>query len=223
MRYNNPIIPGFYPDPSICKADGRYYMVCSSFQYFPGVPLFESRDLVNWTQIGHVLTRESQLPLKGAGSDGGIYAPTIRFHEGRFYMVTTNISGMGNFYVWTDDIYGEWSEPVKVQQGGIDPSLYFEDGRAYFMSNGDDDQGVSGVTQCEIDIETGEKKSPSVRLAGDRGKVSGVSSSLQDKWAVLPDGGGGRHGVRAYGGLCQGPVRERAFHLLSRQPGTYQS
>lgn len=161
MRYNNPIIPGFYPDPSICKADGRYYMVCSSFRYFPGVPLFESRDLVNWTQIGHVLTRESQLPLKGAGSDGGIYAPTIRFHEGRFYMVTTNISGMGNFYVWTDDIYGEWSEPVKVQQGGIDPSLYFEDGRAYFMSNGDDDQGVSGVTQCEIDIETGEKKSPS--------------------------------------------------------------
>lgn len=77
-------------------------------------------------------------------------------------MVTTNVSGPGNFYAWTDDIHGEWSEPLRVQQGGIDPSLYFEDGKAYFMSNGDDDQGISGVTQCEIDIETGEKLGPSM-------------------------------------------------------------
>ncbi len=161
MKYTNPIIPGFYPDPSICKAEGKYYMVCSSFHYFPGVPLFESEDLINWTQIGHVLTRDSQLPLKGQGIGGGIYAPTIRYHEGRFYMVTTNVGGMGNFYVWTEDIHGEWSEPVLVEQGGIDPSLYFEDGKCYFMSNGDDDEGVSGITQCEIDIETGKKLTPS--------------------------------------------------------------
>ncbi len=161
MKYTNPIIPGFYPDPSICKAEGRYYMVCSSFHYFPGVPLFESDDLINWTQIGHVLTRDSQLPLKGQGIGGGIYAPTIRYHEGRFYMVTTNVGGMGNFYVWTEDIHGEWSEPVPVEQGGIDPSLYFEDGKCYFMSNGDDDEGISGITQCEIDMETGKKLTPS--------------------------------------------------------------
>ncbi|MBE6876351.1 MAG: glycoside hydrolase family 43 protein [Ruminococcus sp.] len=162
MKYHNPVIPGFFPDPSICRADGRYYLVCSSFQFFPGVPLFESSDLINWKQIGHVLTRDSQLPLSEANSTGGIYAPTIRHHEGRFYMVTTNVSTGGNFYVWTDDIHGEWSEPIYVHQDGIDPSLYFENGKAYFMSNGTDDNGIHGVIQCEINLETGEKLSPAV-------------------------------------------------------------
>jgi xylan 1,4-beta-xylosidase len=160
MKYVNPIIPGFYPDPSICKYKDKYYMVHSTFQYFPGVTLFESKDLINWTQIGHVLTRESQLPLEKAGRSGGIFAPTIRCNNGRFYMVTTNVSAFGNFYVWTDDIYGEWSEPIIVDQGGIDPSLYFEDGKCYFMSNGVDEEGRSGIIQCEIDIETGEKLTP---------------------------------------------------------------
>lgn len=157
MTYTNPVIKGFYPDPSVCAANGKYYLVCSSFQYFPGVPLFESSDLVNWTQIGHVLTRKSQVMLDKINSSGGVFAPTIRYNNGRFYMVTTNDTTHQNFYVYTDDIYGEWSEPVYVAQGGIDPSLYFEDGRTYFMSNGTDDEGKSGVIQCEINIETGEK------------------------------------------------------------------
>ena len=157
MRYTNPIVKGFYPDPSVCFANGKYYMVCSSFQYFPGVPLFESGDLVNWTQIGHVLTRKTQVMLEKIESSGGVFAPTIRHNNGRFYMVTTNNTTGQNFYVCTDDIYGEWSEPIYVDQGGIDPSLYFEDGRAYFMSNGCDDYGVTGIAQCEIDIETGKK------------------------------------------------------------------
>ena len=87
MKYKNPIIKGFYPDPSVCAANGKYYIVCSSFQFSPGVPLFESSDLVNWEQIGHCLTRKSQLELDGARSSGGVYAPTIRFNDGRFYMV----------------------------------------------------------------------------------------------------------------------------------------
>ncbi len=161
MKYQNPVIRGFYPDPSVCAANGKYYLVCSSFQYFPGVPLFESADLVNWTQIGHVLTRKSQVMLDKIGSSGGVFAPTIRFNNGRFYMVTTNDSTHKNFYVYTDDIHGEWSEPINVDQDGIDPSLYFEDGHAYFMSNGTDDEGKGGVVQCEIDIATGEKLSPS--------------------------------------------------------------
>jgi len=161
MRYKNPVIKGFYPDPSVCSAGGKYYLVTSSFQYFCGVPLFESSDLVNWRQIGHVLTRESQLPLGGAASSGGIFAPTIRYNDGTFYMVTTNTTTGKNFYVTTEDIYGEWSEPTEVAQDGIDPSLFFEDGRAYFMSNGTDDFGDSGITQCEIDIATGHKLSPS--------------------------------------------------------------
>lgn len=161
MKYTNPIVKGFYPDPSVCEANGKYYLVCSSFQYFPGVPLFESDDLVNWKQIGHVLTRKTQVMLEKINSSGGVFAPTIRFNNGRFYMVTTNDTTHQNFYVYTDDIYSEWSDPIYVDQGGIDPSLYFEDGHTYFMSNGADDEGKGGVVQCEINIETGEKLSPS--------------------------------------------------------------
>ncbi|MDR0903800.1 MAG: glycoside hydrolase family 43 protein [Ruminococcus sp.] len=162
MTYKNPIISGFYPDPSICKASGRYYLVCSSFEYFPGVPLFESTDLVNWRQIGNVLTNDSQLPLGSAYSSGGIYAPTIRENNGRFYMVTTNVSAGGNFYVYTDDIYGEWSEPVYVNQSGIDPTIYFEDGKAFFISNGNDESrgGLAGIQMSEIDIKTGGNLTP---------------------------------------------------------------
>jgi alpha-N-arabinofuranosidase len=159
MTYKNPVISGYFPDPSICKADGKFYLVCSSFQYFPGVPLFESEDLINWKQIGNVLTRESQLPLHKARSSGGIYAPTIREHNGRFYMVTTNVTDGGNFYVYTDDIYGEWSEPIFVDQSGIDPSLFFEDNKTYFVSNGNDPDRdyIPGIQLCEIDIKTGKK------------------------------------------------------------------
>lgn len=161
MRYQNPIVTGFYPDPSVCQANGRYYLVCSSFQYFPGVPLFESEDLVNWTQIGHVLTRPTQVQLAHVPSSGGVFAPTIRYHDGRFYMVTTNATTGENFYVWTDDIRGEWSEPIIIDQGGIDPSLLFDGEHVYFISNGADAQGIGGVTQCEIDIATGRKLSAS--------------------------------------------------------------
>ena len=161
MRYQNPIVPGFYPDPSVCAANGKYYLVTSSFQYFPGVPLFESDDLINWVQIGHVLTRPSQVQLAHVPSSGGVFAPTIRYHAGRFYMVTTNDTTHDNFYVWTDDIHGEWSDPVTIDQGGIDPSLLFDEGRVYFISNGADENGVGGVTQCEIDIATGRKLTPS--------------------------------------------------------------
>ena len=161
MIYTNPIVKGFYPDPSVCSANGKYYLACSSFQFFPGVPLFESSDLVNWTQIGHVLTRKSQVMLDNVNSSGGVFAPMICFNEGRFYMTTNNNTTQQNFYVYTDDIYGEWSEPVYVEQDGIDPSLFFEDGKAYFMTNGHDDNGVEGIVQCEIDINTGKKLSKS--------------------------------------------------------------
>lgn len=161
MRYHNPVVSGFYPDPSVCEANGKFYLACSSFQYFPGVPLFESVDLINWKQIGHVLTRKSQVMLEKVASSGGVFAPTIRFHEGRFYMVTNNNTTSENFYVYTDDIYGEWSEPITVDQGGIDPSLLFDQEHVYFISNGQDEHGVNSVIQCEINIETGKKLSPS--------------------------------------------------------------
>lgn len=197
MRYTNPIVKGFYPDPSVCTADGKYYMVCSSFQYFPGVPLFESSDLVNWTQIGHVLTRKTQVMLEKIESSGGVFAPTIRYNNGRFYMVTTNNTTGQNFYVFTDDIYGEWSEPIYVDQGGIDPSLYFEDGRAYFMSNGSDDHGVSGIAQCEIEIETGRKLSESLCVwqgTGGRFLESPHLYKINDMYYIMAAEGGTEYG-----------------------------
>jgi alpha-N-arabinofuranosidase len=156
MKYFNPVIRGCFPDPSICYADGYYYLVCSSFQYFPGIPLFRSVDLVEWEQIGHCLTRKSQLNLNRANSSEGLFAPTIRYNEGRFYMVVTNQSGGGNFYVYTDDIMGEWSDPIFINRPGIDPSLLFDDDKVYFMSNGVDDYGKYGISLCEVNIETGE-------------------------------------------------------------------
>lgn len=149
--YKNPVIPGFYPDPSVCRVNDDFYLVTSTFEYFPGVPVFHSKDLINWEQVGHCLTRKSQLPLDKCGVSSGIYAPTIRYHEGLFYMTTTNLHSGGNFYVTTTDPAGEWSEPIYVKQGGIDPTIFFDEGKAYFMSTG---QG--GITMSEIDIKTGE-------------------------------------------------------------------
>ncbi len=153
--YTNPIIPGFYPDPSICRVGQDYYLVTSSFEYFPGVPIFHSRDLIHWKQIGHCLTRASQIPLTKIPSSGGIFAPSLRYHQGTFYMITTNVSHGGNFYVSTTDPAGTWSDPIWVQQGGIDPSLCFDGEHVYLTSNGEGPQ--LGIYQCEIDIRNGEQ------------------------------------------------------------------
>ncbi|MCM1417436.1 MAG: glycoside hydrolase family 43 protein [Bacteroides sp.] len=151
MKYTNPILPGFRPDPSICRVGEDFYLVNSSFEYFPAIPLYHSTDLVHWEQLGHVLTRTEQLSLKkGAPNCLGIYAPTIRHANGRFYCIVTNVGGNDNFFVYTDDIRGEWSNPVQLPFKGIDPSLFFDDdGRVYY--SGTDD----GIFLSEIDITTG--------------------------------------------------------------------
>ena len=164
QKYRNPVITGFNPDPSICRVGYDFYLVTSSFEYFPGVPIYHSRNLADWECIGHCLTQTLQLKLRNSWNSGGIYAPTIRCHDGRFYMVTTNVSDKGNMLVHTDDIRGEWSEPVWIAQGGIDPSLLFADGKTYFVSNSDD-KGNQGIFLCEIDPETGEMLTPSRLLS----------------------------------------------------------
>lgn len=157
MTQKNPILPGFYPDPSIVSANGRFYLATSSFEYFPGVPLFESEDLINWRQIGHCLTRESQLNLKNTTTPNGIWAPTLRFHQGTFYMITTNSGSGGHFYVYTEDIYGEWSDPVWIEGGGHDPDLFFDpSGKVYFSRF----NGYDGITLWEIDLPDGKLISP---------------------------------------------------------------
>jgi xylan 1,4-beta-xylosidase len=166
QSYRNPVISGFHPDPSVCRVGGDFYAVNSSFNYFPGVPIFHSNDLVHWRQIGNVLDRESQLPLKGATSWLGIYAPTIRYHQGVYYMITTNVGNGGNFMVTSTNPRGPWSEPIWLEQQGIDPSLYFEGDRCYMVSNPD---GV--ITMCEIDPASGKQLTPSRPLwKGDGGR-----------------------------------------------------
>lgn len=161
--FTNPIISGFYPDPSICRVGDDYYMVHSSFEYFPGVPIFHSRDLVHWEQIGYCLTRKSQLPLDQIRASGGIFAPTIRFHNGTFYMVTTNVYGGGNFYVTAEDPAGPWSEPIWLDQSGIDPSLFFDDdGKVYYTRH--EGMGDGYIAQGILNLETG-------RLEGSLKKV----------------------------------------------------
>lgn len=142
--YQNPVIPGFYSDPSMCRVGEDYYLVTSTFEYFPGVPVFHSRDLVHWEQIGHCIDRPGQMP-EGIN----IFAATIRYHEGSFYMITTNVGRGGNFYLTASDPAGPWSDPVWIDIPEIDPDLFFDtDGKTYVIS--------SPFILYEIDPATGE-------------------------------------------------------------------
>lgn len=172
--FYNPILPGWYSDPTICtNGEGDYFIATSTFTYVPGVPVFHSRDLVNWKQVGHVLTRESQLKnFRHQHVSGGIFAPDLKYNPANktYYMITTNV-GAGNFFVKSQDpIAGEWSDPVYLPEvQGIDPSFFFdEDGRAYIVNNDDapdgnaEYQGHRTVRIVEFDTATdkcvGERK-----------------------------------------------------------------
>ena len=139
----NPILPGFYPDPSICAVGEDFYIVNSTFSYFPGLPVLHSRDLAHWEQIGNVMERASQLPLKDSGHSQGLFAPTIRYHEGTFYVICTNVSHGGNYVVTAKDPAGPWSEPHYLEGAdGIDPSLFFDDdGKCYYIGTHPNPEG----------------------------------------------------------------------------------
>ena len=153
MEYVNPIISGFYPDPSICRVGDDFYLVNSSFEYFPGIPVFHSKDLINWEQTGHCISRPGQIALRqGVPNCVGIYAPTIRYNDGIFYVISTNVAygskDEGNFIVWTDDPYGEWSDPIFIDLPGIDSSLFFDDdGKVYYTGAFD-----NGIFMSELEF-----------------------------------------------------------------------
>lgn len=152
--FRNPVLPGFHADPSVCRAGDDFYLVNSTFQYYPGVPVFHSKDLIHWEQIGACLTRPSQVAIENMDENAGIYAPTIRYHDGRFYMVTTVFPSRKHFYVYTDDPAGEWSDPVYIDfcLGSCDPTLFFDGDKCYFLWK----DGVIKI--CEIDVTTGKQK-----------------------------------------------------------------
>ncbi|WP_203861719.1 glycoside hydrolase family 43 protein [Plantactinospora mayteni] len=150
--FTNPVVAGFHPDPSVCRVGEDYFLACSSFEYFPGVPIFHSRDLVHWEQLGNALDRPSQLSLPPeTPSSGGIYAPTLRHHDGRFWLIVTNVApGGGNLVVTATDPAGPWSEPVRLAGiAGIDPDLAWDgEGRCWCT--------YAGVHQVRVDPDTGE-------------------------------------------------------------------
>jgi xylan 1,4-beta-xylosidase len=167
----NPVLPGCYPDPSICRVGNDYYLVTSTFEYFPGLPIFHSRDLVHWRQIGHAIDRAEQLDLSGVPSSGGLFAATLRHHDGVFYLVNTLVdagAGVqgGNYLLTADDPAGPWSDPVWLTDAeGIDPSLFFDDdGRAWYVGTRPSLEpaweGQTDVWLRELDVTAGRLTGP---------------------------------------------------------------
>jgi len=154
MTVVNPILPGFHPDPSVCRVGDDFYLVNSTFAYFPGIPVYHSRDLAVWTQIGNVLDRPGQLPLDGAEVSRGIFAATIRYHDGVFYVITTNVDHGGNFLVTATDPTGPWSDPIWLPQAeGIDPSLFFDEGRVWYCGTRPHPGGPSYFGDWEVWVQ----------------------------------------------------------------------
>ncbi|KAF2017998.1 glycoside hydrolase family 43 protein [Aaosphaeria arxii CBS 175.79] len=218
--YHNPIIPGFAPDPSIVLVDGIFYLVTSSFHVFPGLPIYASRDLQNWTHVGNALNRPEQMSLRRSSTNhvpldtgfsmvasGGLFAATIRYWRGKFYIICTNAaidiedissSSLDNFIISTTDIWtGDWSDPVYIPFMGIDPSLYFDDdGRAYvqgcyMLQHGK--QPTCTIKQFEVDVETGEALSETREIWGGYAKydTEGPHIYKRGKWYYLLAAEGG--------------------------------
>lgn len=160
-QFTNPILAGFYPDPSLEKVGENFYLVNSTFAYFPGIPIFHSKDLVNWELIGHVLDRPEQLDIEGMGISRGLFAPTINYKNGIFYVMCTIVDGGGNFIVTAKNPEGPYSNPLFLPQvNGIDPSLYFDDdGKTYLLFNSDAPnneplyEGHRTIRMFEFDLE----------------------------------------------------------------------
>jgi hypothetical protein len=197
-----PIIPGFYPDPTICRVGDDYYLATSSFEYFPGAPIFHSRDLVTWAQIGNILTSREQFRKETTGPSTGVYGSTLRHRDGRFWFITTNVSEFdaGQVIVHATDPAGPWSEPVFVPEAvGIDPDLCWdEDGQCYLTWHLlDFSVGGQGIRQAPIDLSTG-------RLTADPYPVwqgTGMNAAegphlyqIGDYWYILLAEGGTERG-----------------------------
>ncbi len=173
MQYRNPILRGFHPDPSVCRVGEDYYLVTSSFEYFPAMPVYHSRDLVNWTLLGNAQTFSNSLDLRAVRENGGIWAPTIRYHEGLFYIVVvveSSANVFANYILHAKDPAGPWSDPVRVEIGGIDPSILFDGGKAYFCTNDGLGLGGEGICLGVIDPLTGRTLEPFRRIWAGTGE-----------------------------------------------------
>ncbi len=189
FTFQNPVLSGFYPDPSICRVGEDYYMVTSSFVYFPGLPVFHSKDLVHWEQISHGIAEPDALDYRNCETSLGLWAPTIRYDRGMFYIINTFVSGgrevnRDNFIITAKDPGGPWSKPVFIEGAdGIDPSIFFDrDERMWYMGNYIEKnpayEGHHGIYLCELDKE-------SFQFKGER-KVIWNGSTTRSKWIEAP-------------------------------------
>lgn len=189
-QFLNPILAGWYPDPAITDdGNGNFYMVHSTFAYYPGIPVFHSKDLVNWKQVGNVIHRPDQVELIGRGVSEAIFAPDISYDNGTFYLTCTLVAGKGNFVMTAEDPAGPWSDPVWLPEVlGIDPGLFFDDdGRSYMVYNSDapnnepEYDGHRTIRMIEFD------KQNLKTIGDDRILVNGgVDFSTQPIWAEGP-------------------------------------
>lgn len=211
VEFSNPVIPGFHPDPSVIRVGEDYYLVNSSFEWFPGIPIFHSRDLVNWRQIGHALNRRSQLNMVANKPSSGVWAPTIRYHDGTFYIIVTckqcgtdkGPNPGWNLYVTADKPEGPYSDPVFVNSPrGIDPSLFFDEDKVWFSANRFPEKprypAEHIVYTQQIDIETGRLK----------GELYDITAGME-------------YGVRATEGPHQYKVNDR-YYLLTAEDMTWE-
>lgn len=171
QTFQNPILSGFNPDPSICRVGNDYYLVTSSMTWFPGLPVYHSKDLVNWKIIGHALDRPEMMNMNGLDDNNGIWAPTIRYHDGLFYIITTANKSGGNFYLTATNPEGPWSDPVWLKDApGIDPSLFWDDnGKCYYTGNHGDFK-KSWTSQVAVWLQELDLKQQ--KLVGERKTIS---------------------------------------------------
>lgn len=203
-RFANPILPGFNPDPSIVAVDGWYYLATSSFEYLPGLPIYRSRDLVEWDVIGHVVDRPGQLQMENVPTGGGAFAPTLRYRDGLFYLVVTDAMGRGTLIFTAADPTGPWSDGLVVESvEGIDPDLAWDEDGTCFMTysgsvgNTESGQQKHGIKQLKIDLQSGEALSEATVLWSGTGLMFPEAPHLYQVgswWYLLLAEGGTERG-----------------------------
>jgi xylan 1,4-beta-xylosidase len=189
QQYLNPIIAGFYPDPSICRKGDDYYMVTSCFGYYPGIPIWHSKDLGSWKQMGRILDRSSQLNRTGLELSEGMFAPTIRYNEANntFYAICTVVSGIKNFIVKTTDLSKGWSEPILLPKvRGINPSIFFEDNGKAFITNGVSPMASKYRGYKDIWLYDYDTKADKLIDAGKKITEGGIDSTKNSVWLKGP-------------------------------------
>ncbi|MEV6347360.1 family 43 glycosylhydrolase [Actinoplanes sp. NPDC051851] len=218
-----PVLAGFHPDPTICRVGADYYLATSSFEFFPGVPLFHSRDLAHWTPIGHALSRPSQLEPGELLPSKGVFAPTLRHHGGRFWMVTTNMSRMmdGQLIVHATDPAGPWSDPVHVPGAiGIDPDLAWDDaGNCYLTYCSFGVRGPAGIVQVPVDPATGAQLGDPYRLWQGTGLANPEGPHLyriDGTWYLMLAEGGTERGHAVT--IARGPAPQGPFTPCPQNP-----